>query len=164
MPRTTAGIAHTAAGQIAEAVGDFDKAIALKPDFAAAYNNRGIAYMKAGRLAEAIRDYSRAIELQPGYADAFENRASAFSQNGQYEQALADVQTFRRRAAGRRPCSSKVCCGPQGVRNRKWNETRNGIQQPGAARQALWTVAGLRGDSGRRDRGLVEQLQRSFHL
>jgi tetratricopeptide (TPR) repeat protein len=67
----------------------------LKPDFAAAYNNRGIAYMKAGHLAEAIRDYSRAIELQPGYADAFENRASAYAQNGQYEQALADVQKFQ---------------------------------------------------------------------
>ncbi len=87
--------------RLVEAIGDFDKAIALKPDFAAAYNNRGAAYLKAGRLDEAIRDFSRAIELQPDYADAFANRAAAYSQNGQYEQALADVQTYQ--AKGGRP-------------------------------------------------------------
>jgi tetratricopeptide (TPR) repeat protein len=39
------------------------RAIALRPDFAAAHSNLGNAYSDQGRLDDAIASYRRAIEL-----------------------------------------------------------------------------------------------------
>ncbi len=40
---------------------DFNKAIALNPNFAAAYNNRGLAQYNKGNLDSALADYMKAI-------------------------------------------------------------------------------------------------------
>ncbi len=59
------------------AVADFDRAIALAPEFLNAYNARGLAKDKKNDHEGAIADYSRAIALNPGFADAFCNRGFA---------------------------------------------------------------------------------------
>ena len=70
MPRrtTTAGIALQDLKRPAEALASYDKAIALKPDFAEAYNNRGNALRDLKRPEEALASYDKAIALKPDYA------------------------------------------------------------------------------------------------
>ena len=52
------------------AIRDFDEAIRLKPDDAAAYNSRGSAKSNLGDKQGAIKDFDEAIRLKPDYADA----------------------------------------------------------------------------------------------
>ena len=51
-------------------------AIALKPDFAEAYNNRGNALWDLQRPVEALASYDKAIALKPDYAEAYDNRGN----------------------------------------------------------------------------------------
>ena len=50
-----------------DAIVSYDKAIALKPDFAAAHNNRGNALMVLNRPDEALASYEKAIALKPDF-------------------------------------------------------------------------------------------------
>ena len=72
-----------------EALASYDKAIALKPDYAEAFNNRGIALKELKRLDEALASYDKAIALKPGYADAFNNRGNALKELKLFDEALA---------------------------------------------------------------------------
>ena len=47
---------------------DYDKAIALNPNYALAYNNRGVAYSNKGEVNRAIADYRKALEIDPYYS------------------------------------------------------------------------------------------------
>ena len=48
-----------------DALASYDKAIALKPDYAEAYNNRGNALKDLKRFEEALASYDKAIALKP---------------------------------------------------------------------------------------------------
>ena len=61
----------------AEALASYDKAIALKPDYAEAHNNRGNALMDLKRPEEALASYDGAIALKPDFAEAHSNRGNA---------------------------------------------------------------------------------------
>jgi tetratricopeptide (TPR) repeat protein len=52
----------------------FERAIALKPDFAEAYCNRGLAQQDLMRLEDALASYDKAIALKPDFAEAYSNR------------------------------------------------------------------------------------------
>jgi len=51
-----------------------DKAIALDPKLANAYNHRGFLYAAQGKVEQALKDYNQAISLDPKLRDAFINR------------------------------------------------------------------------------------------
>ena len=68
----------------------YDKALRLKPDFAAAYNNRGNAKNALKQYEAAIADYDQAIRLKPDFAAAYNNRGNAKNALKQYEAAIAD--------------------------------------------------------------------------
>jgi tetratricopeptide (TPR) repeat protein len=53
-----------------EAIGHFEAALRLKPDYAEAHYNFGIALANAGRIPEAIAQYKEAVRLVPNYAPA----------------------------------------------------------------------------------------------
>ena len=73
----------------AEALASYDKAIALKPDFAEAYSNRGNALMDLKRPEEALASYERAIALKPDYAEAHYNRGNTLMDLKRPAEALA---------------------------------------------------------------------------
>jgi protein O-GlcNAc transferase len=52
-------------GQPEASLGLFERAIQLRPDFAAAHANRGVALMTLGRQDEGIESFNRSIELNP---------------------------------------------------------------------------------------------------
>ena len=72
------------------AIRDFDEAIRLKPDDAAAYNSRGSAKSNLGDKQGAIKDFDEAIRLKPDYADAYWFRGAAKLNLGDKQGAVKD--------------------------------------------------------------------------
>ena len=62
-------------GKLAAAIGYFDRALQLQPDFAKAHCNLGNALTAAGKPAEAIDHFERALQLQPDDAGTLNNLA-----------------------------------------------------------------------------------------
>jgi tetratricopeptide (TPR) repeat protein len=60
-------------GDAGEALKEFGRAVALRPDDAFAYNNRGIALEALGIRERAIEDFQKALELDRCLAPAREN-------------------------------------------------------------------------------------------
>ncbi|MEH2115149.1 tetratricopeptide repeat-containing S1 family peptidase, partial [Nostoc sp.] len=52
-----------------QAIVSYDKAIAIKPDYHEAWNNRGISLASLQRYSEAIASYDKAIAIKPDYQD-----------------------------------------------------------------------------------------------
>lgn len=75
------------------AIEDYNKAIAIKPDYADAYINRGIAYSGLGEHEAAIQDYVKAIDIAPQNPDIY--YAKAFTQSlikGKKPEAIENYQ------------------------------------------------------------------------
>jgi tetratricopeptide (TPR) repeat protein len=65
-------------GDVEGALFDYSKAIAIKPDYFKAYNNRGIAKaLGLKKYKDAIEDFNKAIGIKPDYADAWLGRGTA---------------------------------------------------------------------------------------
>ncbi len=54
-------------GEEEKAIGDYNKAIELNPEYALAYYNRGICYKKLGETKKAEKDFQKAAELDLKY-------------------------------------------------------------------------------------------------
>jgi tetratricopeptide (TPR) repeat protein len=76
-------------GENTRAIADYDRAIALDPTNARAFNNRGLAHAALGQNDQALADYARAVQLDPGYVRAHRNRLNLLEQRGDLR-ALAD--------------------------------------------------------------------------
>jgi tetratricopeptide (TPR) repeat protein len=74
--------------KFAEAIEDYNRAIALKPDFAVAYFNRGDAKKALGQYEEAIKDFDRTIELRPDLSHSYGNKGCTFVAQGKFKEAL----------------------------------------------------------------------------
>jgi tetratricopeptide (TPR) repeat protein len=76
-----------------EAVEHYQRAIALRADWAPGYNNAGTARQQQGRVDEAVAYFEKALSLQPGYPRANYNMAIARLAQGRPADAIAH---FRR--------------------------------------------------------------------
>jgi len=83
-------VANRRLGNYSQAIGDYGRAIEIKPGFAEAYINRGNVYRDLGNYKQAIEDLNRAIEIKPDDAAAYINRGVAYSGLGNYNQAIKD--------------------------------------------------------------------------
>ena len=72
-----------------EALASYDKAIALKPDYAEAYNNRGNALKELKRPDDALASYDRGDRAEADYAEAYNNRGNALMDLKRPAEALA---------------------------------------------------------------------------
>ncbi len=90
------GIAHCEAGHFYDAIEDFNAAIAKRPDYALAYNNRGYVLLLIGGLEKAaLADFTKAIELKPDFAKAYYNRGIALELLRRDNSACRDWQKAR---------------------------------------------------------------------
>ena len=87
------GAALQGEGNLDEAKGHYQRAIALRPDYAPAYNNMATVLRAKGRLGDAVATYQRAISLRPEYPEAHYNLANALLDEGKPDEA---VDHFRR--------------------------------------------------------------------
>lgn len=88
----TRGGAYHDKGQYDQAIGDYNEAIRLKPDDAAAFFHRGYAYSNKGQYDRAIRDYDTAIRLDPDDADVFNSRGLAKFYLARFKDAIPDLK------------------------------------------------------------------------
>ncbi len=84
------GLVYADMGLNEKAVSDYDRAIALKPDFFRPYNNRGVIFIKKDLPDEAIRDFDRSIALNPSFGEAYMNRGIAYDRKGMFDRAMED--------------------------------------------------------------------------
>ena len=76
----------------AEALACYDKAVALKADYAIAHFNRGYTLNKLNRTEEALASYDRAIALKPDMANAHNNRGIILQALRRYDDAVASYR------------------------------------------------------------------------
>jgi tetratricopeptide (TPR) repeat protein len=76
------------AARFAEALPAYERAIALKPDYAEAHNGRGIALANMHRSIEALASFDKAIALKPEYAEAHNNCGLVLQDLDRFEEAL----------------------------------------------------------------------------
>ena len=79
-------------GKLEEAIEAYNKALAIKPNFADAYYNMGNILKGQGELEEAIVSYEKALSLKPNYADAHNNMGNALQDQGKLEEAIASYK------------------------------------------------------------------------
>lgn len=79
-------------GQYGEAIGDYDEAIRLSPNFAVALNNRAWAYFKWGKGASGLADVERSLALNPLSEHTWDTRAHIRQTMGNFAGAFADYE------------------------------------------------------------------------
>jgi hypothetical protein len=89
------------------AIGCYDQALALEPDFAAAYSNRGAAFAAMNLCDEALASLDRAIALQPDYPEAHFSRAVTLLLKGDLPAGWVDFEWRWNTAPGRALRQSK---------------------------------------------------------
>lgn len=89
---TNLGAAFHEAGRLDEAVGRYERAVALEPDYAPAYNNLGVTLRAQGRVDAAIAAYERGLALKDDYPDLHYNLANALLELGRADEAAAHLR------------------------------------------------------------------------
>ncbi|MGH8093795.1 MAG: tetratricopeptide repeat protein [Chthoniobacterales bacterium] len=75
----------------ADAIRDYDAALALNPQLKYIVLDRGIAFHRRGQFDRALADYSRALELDPNLPDAYRNRSMILAHLGRWTEAVSDM-------------------------------------------------------------------------
>jgi tetratricopeptide (TPR) repeat protein len=92
---TNLGAALQAQGRLDEAEAQYRQAIAIRPDYAPAYNNLGVVLQRHGRTDDAIAAFRRALAYHPDDAGTHMNLGEALLRQGRHLEAVAH---YRRRA------------------------------------------------------------------
>ena len=82
------GASSSKIGMLDVAIDAYKKAILLKPQYTAAYNNMGMALKDQGKFNEAIVSYQKAILLNPNDGDTYFNMGIALKDQGNLEEAI----------------------------------------------------------------------------
>ncbi|MEG4628739.1 tetratricopeptide repeat protein [Microcoleus sp. AR_TQ3_B6] len=70
----------------------YERAIAIDPNYAAAYSNLGVVKQQIGRLTEAIAHYRQALAIDRNLAETASNLGSALAEAGENEEAIAEYE------------------------------------------------------------------------
>jgi hypothetical protein len=84
------GVIATQRERYDEALRWFDAALAVRPDFAEALDNRGFARSRMGDDSAALADYGKALALRPDYPHALGHRGNAHFRSRRFAEAFAD--------------------------------------------------------------------------
>ncbi len=90
------GIDLNRMNRYAEAIGEFNQALAINPKMWGALNGRGYAYFSSGDSGKALADYNAAIELDPKQAPPYLGRGIVFSSMGEQQRAVDDLTNATR--------------------------------------------------------------------
>jgi tetratricopeptide (TPR) repeat protein len=79
-------------GDLAAALSDYERAIALEPINADAWFNRGTVLEELDDPSSAFSSYDRALELRPSFDAAYVNRGTALQDQGLIREAVASYR------------------------------------------------------------------------
>ncbi|MFQ3197542.1 MAG: lipoprotein NlpI [Paraglaciecola sp.] len=88
------GMLYDSVGLAGLAQYDFNKAIHLKPDMAAAYNSLGVHYTQQMNFIQAYEAFDATLDINPDYEFAFLNRGIALYYGGRPDLAIQDFDAF----------------------------------------------------------------------
>jgi Flp pilus assembly protein TadD len=80
-------------GSLDSAVEMLERAVQIKPDYAAAFNNLGMALGSQGKIDEAAIQWKKTLELEPNHPSANANLGLTLAVQGRYEQAIKHFNT-----------------------------------------------------------------------
>ncbi len=80
------------AGKIPEAIGQYEQALRLNPDFPRAHRDSGVALERTGRQPRGDRTIQEALRLNPDYIMAHYNLAVALEHTGKIPDAIQHYQ------------------------------------------------------------------------
>jgi len=152
-------------GRLDEAIGHYQRAATLRPDYAPAYNNMGTALRAKGRVEEAVAAYERALVAMPDYPDAHYNLANALLDQNRSGEAVDHLRIASRSL----PSSAGVHnnLGKALAENGRFNEAAAELRQAVAlepasakAHRNLGNVLASRGDVNE----ALTHLQRAFEI
>jgi Tfp pilus assembly protein PilF len=89
---STLGSVLFQAGKVQEAIGHYEQALRIQPDYVTAHNNFGVALVQQGRLPEAIGHYEQALQLRPDYAEAHNNLGIVLMRQGRLPEAIGHYE------------------------------------------------------------------------
>jgi tetratricopeptide (TPR) repeat protein len=89
------GDAALAKRDYAQAIAQYDRALAVRPD-AGTLLNRGAAYASSGHNDLAIANYTAALRLTPQDPRLYNNRGNAYAAQGKLDRAIADYDAALR--------------------------------------------------------------------
>lgn len=75
-----------------QAMQDYDKALAVYPDYAYAYNDRGALYFATGEYKKALVDFTKALELDSQYSKPYLGLAKTYEALGDRDAARLNYQ------------------------------------------------------------------------
>ena len=87
------GNAHSAKGDQAGAIADYDEAIKLEPKNARAFNNRGTAHSDKGEFDAAIEDFDAAIKPNARLRPRISTAPTPMRAKGEADRAIDDYTT-----------------------------------------------------------------------
>ncbi|MBU1112252.1 MAG: tetratricopeptide repeat protein [Candidatus Omnitrophica bacterium] len=84
------GFVYYSKGNLTQAILDYNQALNINPNLAAAYNNRGLAYHRQDQLDRAISDYNQVLKINPYDTFAYNNRGNAYCSKREFTRAISD--------------------------------------------------------------------------
>lgn len=79
-------------GWYAEAIQDYDRALAIVPNEPVALNNRAWAYFRWGRPADGVDDIEASLQIDPTSGASYDTRAHIAQALGRPDKALPDYE------------------------------------------------------------------------
>lgn len=83
------GVLYQSKGQNAQAIAEYEKAIAMNPSNVKAHYNLGILYKWRGDYEKAAREYQETIRLDPHFAKAYYNLGIILKGKGELDGAIS---------------------------------------------------------------------------
>jgi predicted O-linked N-acetylglucosamine transferase (SPINDLY family) len=83
------GLALIQLGNLQDALVSYERAIAIKPDYAEGYCRLGLVQESLRRASAALASYDRALRIRPDYAEVYFNRGNVLRELREFEAAIA---------------------------------------------------------------------------
>ena len=87
-------------GQYQEAIGYYDKVLAIDPNDVYALINKGSALDDLGQYEQAIEYYDKVLAIDPNNVDSLNNKGEALDELGRHQEAAAWFCTGARASGG----------------------------------------------------------------
>jgi tetratricopeptide (TPR) repeat protein len=155
---TNLGVALQAEGRLDEATAHYQRAIALAPDYAPAYNNLGTSLRAEGKLDEAVKTYQQALQLRGEYPDAQYNLANALIDAGKPAEAAGHFRVALQTIPGSVDVHNNlgIALMAEGRRDEAMDEFNQALQVDPASVQAHRNLAEALGAAHRYDEAIRE--------